>query len=113
MKQVNYDGHTLTTGTAVAEALADYSMRVARMDTSVTVHIPALESDGTVGTHTLLLTTATSLEVLRSEDEGDDAEGSGDEEARFPVPRFPGIGGSAVAIAPEDEADIRPPLEET
>ena len=112
MKRVNYDGHTLTTGTAVAEALADYSMRVARMDTSMTVHIPVLESDGTIGIHTLLLTTATSLEVLRSED-GDDSGDPGNEETRFPVPRFPGIGGSAVAIAPEDEADIRPPLAET
>jgi hypothetical protein len=105
MKQVNYDGHSLVTGSAVADALVTYAANVARMDTSTTVEIPVLEEGGQVGTHTLLLTTATALEVRPADDTDAEAEAE-----RFPVPKFTPVGGKAIPIPPEDEGEIRPQL---
>jgi hypothetical protein len=109
MKQVNYDGHSLVTGSAVADALVTYAANVARMDTSTTVEIPVLEEGGQVGTHTLLLNTATALEV-RPADDSAPAEDTEAEAERFPVPKFTPVGGKAIPIPPEDEGEIRPQL---
>jgi hypothetical protein len=111
MKQVNYDGHSLVTGSAVADALVAYAANVARMDTSTTVEIPVLEDGGQVGTHTLLLNTATSLEVRPADDSapGEDADADAEAE-RFPVPKFTPVGGKAIPIPPEEEGAIRPQL---
>jgi hypothetical protein len=110
MKQVHYDGHTLVTGSAVADALVSYAANVARMTTSTVVEIPVLEEDGEVGSHTLLLNTGTALEVRRAEGGPvDDAEAAAEAE-RFPVPKFTPVGGRAVAIPPGEEDAIRPPI---
>jgi hypothetical protein len=108
MKRVNYDGQTLVTGDAVAEALARYSMAVTRMEAGTTVEVPVLEPDGSIRKHTLLLTTATSLEVEPFERAPEPAD-TELELRRFPVPEFEPVGGKGVPVAPEEE-DIRPDI---
>lgn len=106
MRQVNYDGHSLVTGTQVAVALTAYADAVARMSASVVVEVPVLEANGAIGTHNLLLNGSTALESfdvdcsLEREDE------------LFPVPAFPGVGGSAVAVGADDFSEISVPIGE-
>jgi hypothetical protein len=104
MKRVNYDGQTLVTGDAVADALAEYSVAVTRMAAGTTVDVPVLEPDGGITVHTLLLTAATSLEVEPFEWQ----RGPGDrsEEEQFPLPEFEPIGGKAEPVSAEDGEDI-------
>jgi hypothetical protein len=118
MKQVNYDGHSLVTGSAVADALVSYAANVARMTTSTVVEIPVLEEGGEVGSHTLLLNSGTALEIVQADDgpTSDDGAAAADaarEAERFPVPKFQSVGGKAVAIPPEEEDTIRPPITDT
>ena len=88
MKRINFAGTSLMTGNAVADALLNFATH---LDSSVTVDIPVLESNGVVEPHTLLLGPATQLSVV-------DADGVQPNEAElFPVPEFPPVGGIAVA----------------
>ncbi|GAA1836882.1 hypothetical protein [Agromyces salentinus] len=109
MKRVNYDGQTLVTGDAVADALAEYSVAVTRMSAGTTVDVPVLEPDGAVTVHTLLFTPATSLEVEPFEWQG--SADAGSEEQRFPVPEFDPVGGKAEPVPPDDDDEIRPPVD--
>jgi hypothetical protein len=90
MKHVIYGGEPLVTGSAVADALLEYSMVVVRNGTSVPVTIPILSANGSIEQRSILLGPATQLETQ-------DVDGSNDEEeARFPVPRFPAVGGKGI-----------------
>lgn len=96
MKRITYNGEPMVTGTAVAEALVHYVTHVAAMAAAVAVDVPALEENGTVRSHTLVLSAATQLAVI--DVDGLSAE---DDEARFPVPEFPPVGGQAYALPSE------------
>jgi hypothetical protein len=104
VKRINYDGQSLVSGTAVATALVDYAEAVARMNSSASVDIPVLENNGTIATHTVLLNAATSLETF--DIDGDDE----NEERRFPVPEFSGVGGTATAVSADEVATISVPI---
>jgi len=106
MKRINYDGQSLVSGSAVAEALLTFAETVARRGASATATIPVLEDNGSVLNHSLLLTAATALETF-------DIDGGDDNEAeRFPVPKFPSLGGKVVAVGDDDAAGITPPIED-
>jgi hypothetical protein len=104
VKRMNYDGQTLVTGTRVANALVEYAKAVARMESSATVEIPALEDNGTIARHTLLLTAATSLETFDLDGDTDD------EDERFRVPDLTGVGGKATAISDKETSTIGLPI---
>lgn len=97
MKKITYNGEPMVTGTQVSAALVHYVTHVAATTAAVAIDIPVLESNGTVQTHTVLLSVATQLKVV-------DVDGSTAEEeiTRFPVPTFPPIGGQGYAVAPQD-----------
>ena len=104
VKRINYDGQSLVSGTAVAAALVQYARAVARMNSSATVEIPTLEGNGAIAMHTLLLTAATSLETF------DIAGRDDNEDERFPVPDFTGVGGKATTISGEEISTISLPI---
>jgi hypothetical protein len=97
MKQITYNGEPLVTGTQVSDALVHYVTHVSATASAVAIEVPVLESNGTVQTHTLLLSVATQLKVV--DVDGSTAEEEGE---RFPVPEFPPIGGHGFAVAPQD-----------
>jgi hypothetical protein len=107
MKRINYDGVTLVTGSAVADALVEYAATVARMNTAASVEVPVLEDNGTIGMHTLLLSGGNSLEVL-------DIDGSALEleDERFPIPDFTPIGGKAVTVTTGEIPSMSLPIPE-
>jgi len=105
MKRIHYDGQSMVTGSEVATALATYAESVARMGASSTVQIPVLEENGSVLTHSLLLTAATALETFDIDGEPTD------ESERFPVPKFAPIGGAAAAITTDEIDSISIPIE--
>jgi hypothetical protein len=107
MKRITYNGEPLVTGTAVAEALVHYVTHVAAMAAAVAVDIPALEQNGAVQAHTLVLSAATQLAVI-------DVDGLSveEEDSRFPVPEFPPVGGQAFAMPPEDIENDAPFLDD-
>lgn len=87
MKEVILATDTLTTGSAVADALLDYTQVVIRNATSVTVTIPILAANGVIEDRTILLGPATQIETR-------DVDGVTDDElSRFPVPSFTPVGG--------------------
>ena len=96
MKQLNYDGQSLVTGTAAADAIMEYAEAVARMTASKSVEVAVLEASGKIVQHSLLLTTGTALDTF----DLDTTEP--DEDERFPVPDLPPLGGRAVAASLED-----------
>ena len=98
MRRVNYGAESLVTGNDAADALMDYASFVMRMHTSVAIQILALETNGSIRTHTLLLGPATQLDIF----DIDGGESEERENERFPVPRFPEIGGTAAAVPSED-----------
>lgn len=106
MKRVNYDGHSLVTGKAAAQALVRYAESAARMGGSATVHLPTLKENGDIADHTLLLTASTALETF--DIDGDDPDD--DEADRFPIPEAPAIGGEARAISEDEITDIAAPI---
>ncbi|MEO7123387.1 MAG: hypothetical protein ABI400_09790, partial [Lacisediminihabitans sp.] len=109
MKRISFDGRPFVTGGAVADALAEYAVAVARMNSGATVDIPVLEENGLVVQHTFVLNGSNAIEIL-------DVDGivpDGDEETRFPIPEFTPIGGKAVAVSADDVDSISVPIAET
>lgn len=99
MKRISYAGGSIITGSAVAEALLEFTTKVASDATSVAVDIPVLESDGETTTHTILLGPSTQFDV------SDVDLLSAEEEARlFPVPELP-TNGVVAAAKPSAQAD--------
>jgi hypothetical protein len=104
MKRLSLGSQVLVTGNNVAEALALYIPSVERMHASVTIDIPALEDNGDIVTHTLLIGRSNDLEITDI-DGGDPAL-----ESRFQVPRLPSVGGKAKAAETSEIPIISPAL---
>lgn len=100
MKIISFGGGSLTTGDAVAASLLECMSRLSPSSNSVSVDIPVLEADGTVGTHTIVLSAAVVLDVVKADDytQGEEAE-------RFPAPAIPDADDVMVAVIPSDGAD--------
>ena len=106
MKRITYNGEPLVTGSSVSAALVQYVTHVSTAATAVAVEIPVLEHNGTVRPHTLILSSATQLDVK-------DVDGVADgEEIRFPVPRFPRTSEEAFPLAAADISTLVPILDE-
>jgi hypothetical protein len=106
MKRLSLGSQVLVTGNEVADALATYIPSVERMHASVTIEVPALEDNGEIVTHTLLIGKSNDLEITDI-DGGDPAL-----ERRFRVPRLPSVGGKAKAADTSEIPIISPPLPE-
>jgi hypothetical protein len=104
MKRLSLGSQVLVTGNKVADALAVYVPSVERMHQSVTIDVPALEDNGDIVTHTLLIGMSNDLEITDI-DGGDPAL-----EARFVVPRLPAVGGKAKAAETSEIPIISPPI---
>jgi hypothetical protein len=96
MKRLSLGSQVLVTGNKVADALAVYVPSVERMHASVTIDVPALEDNGDIVTHTLLIGRSNDLEIT------DIDGGDPDLERRFVVPRLPAVGGKARAAETSD-----------
>jgi hypothetical protein len=107
MKRIIYNGEALVTGTDVADGLVHYLTHVASMTATIALDVPVLEENGSVQPHTLILSTATQLEIMDIDGMPEAEEG-----ARFPVPEFPPVGGQAFAVAAEDIQQDAPLLDE-
>ncbi|WP_120338504.1 hypothetical protein [Cryobacterium soli] len=106
MKRITYNGEPLVTGSSVSAALVHYVTHVSTAATAVAVEIPVLEHNGTVRSHTLILSATTQLDVK-------DVDGVADgEENRFPVPRFPRTSEEAFPLAAADISTLVPILDE-
>jgi hypothetical protein len=106
MKRLSLGSQVLVTGDNVADALAVYIPSVERMHSSVTVDVPALEDNGTIVTHTLLIGKSNDLEIT-------DIDGADPAlEERFVVPRLPSVGGKAKAADTSEVPIISPPIPE-
>lgn len=106
MKRLSLGSQVLVTGNNVAEALATYVPNVERMHASVTVTIPALENNGDIVMHILLIGKSNDLEITDI-DGGDPAL-----EGRFEVPWLPAVGGKAQAADTSDIPIISTPIPE-
>jgi hypothetical protein len=104
MKRLSLGSQVLVTGDSVADALAIYVPSVERMHASVTVEVPALEDNGDIVTHTLLIGRSNDLEI--TDIDGADAA----LEARFRVPSLPAVGGKAKAAETSEIPIISPAL---
>jgi len=104
VKRLSLGSRVLVTGKTVADALAAYVPHVERMRSSVTVAIPALEDNGDILVHTLLIGGSNALEITDI-DGGDPAL-----EARFAVPKLPPVGGSARAADTGEITAISMPI---
>jgi hypothetical protein len=104
MKRIEYNGQSLVTGNEAADAVTHYVTRAAGMNAAVAVDVPVLAENGTVESHTLILSAATQLNVF-------DVDGDlGERDAeRFPVPDFPSVGGQGTTWT-EDTVQSNAPL---
>jgi hypothetical protein len=106
MKRLSLGSQVLVTGNNVADALAVYIPSVERMHASVTVDVPALEDNGNIVTHTLLIGRSNDLEIT-------DIDGADPAlESRFRVPSLPSVGGKAKAAETSEIPIISPALPE-
>jgi len=100
MKSITFASGTLVTGDAVASALLDYVSQMSSASTAATVDLPVLEHDGTISTHTIVVSSAIQFDVT----DADVASAPADEVDRFAVPDFPPLD-QMVAITPPPTAD--------
>jgi hypothetical protein len=107
MKRIDYNGQSLVTGNEVADAVTHYVTRAAAMNATLAVDIPVLADNGTVESHTLILSSATQLDVI--DVDGGPAER---ELERFPVPDFPSVGGQAIIWTSEAMQRDAPMIDE-
>jgi len=61
MDRLHYAGHSVITGTAIAEALLDYAQALAQATGSATVQIPTVNDDGTPGRSEILVGPSSQL----------------------------------------------------
>jgi hypothetical protein len=99
MKSIRFASGTLITSSAVVAALIDYVSRMSTTDNSVPVDIPVLETNGTIATHTVLVSSTVHFDVV----DVDGDSGFADESA-FPKPQMPPLA-AMVAVTPPDTAD--------
>jgi len=100
MKSITFASGTLITGSAVASALLDFVSKMSAANNSATVDIPVLEANGTIATHTIVLSSAIQFDVT----DADGASNPFDEDERFPVPEFPPLD-MMIALTPPDTAE--------
>jgi hypothetical protein len=87
MKRITYADENLITTNAIADQLVDYAVRVSQLRTSSAVSIPVLESNGLVVAHTLVINSASQIDVVDVDGHTD-----GTEDERFGAAVFPPIG---------------------
>jgi hypothetical protein len=87
MKRITYADESLITTNEIADRLVDYAVRVSQLGTSSAVSIPVLESNGLIVEHTLVINSASQIDVV-------DVDGhiDGHETDRFGEPTFPPVG---------------------
>jgi hypothetical protein len=100
MKSITFASGTLITGSAVASALLDYVSQMSANNNTATVDIPVLEPNGTIATHTIVVSSSIQFDVSDADGESNPF----DEDARFPVPEFPSLD-MMVALTPPDTAE--------
>lgn len=72
MDRIHYAGHSVVTGTAIAETLLDYAQALAQANASATVRIPTLNDDGSLGRSEVLVGPSSQLMSDSEESEHDD-----------------------------------------
>ena len=87
MKQITYNGGSIVTGNAIAEALLGYATAISDAANSVAIDVTVLEENGETSIHTILLGPASQLDVADV-----DAILEEENEQRFPVPEMPQVG---------------------
>ena len=95
MKSITFASGALITGSAVAAALLDYVSQMSSANNSATVDLPVLESNGTISTHTIVVSSSIQFDVADADGESNPF----DEDERFPVPEFPPLD-TMVAVVP-------------
>lgn len=100
MKSITFASGTLITGNAVAAALLEYVSQMSSSSNAATVDLSVLEANGTVSTHTIVVSSSIQFDVA----EADGASGPFVEDDSFPVPDFPPLD-QMVAITPPPTAD--------
>jgi hypothetical protein len=58
---VHYAGHSVVTGTAIAEALLDYAQALAQVKGAATIQIPTVHDDGSPGRSEILVGPSSQL----------------------------------------------------
>jgi len=101
MKSITFASGTLITGAAVAAALLDFVSKMSAATNAATVDIPVLEANGTISTHTLVLSSAIQFEVA----DADGASNPFDEDELFPVPEFPPVDMMVALVPPETASE--------
>ncbi|GAB3607596.1 hypothetical protein GCM10027413_30050 [Conyzicola nivalis] len=99
MKSITFASGTLITSTAVASALLEYASQLSAANNSVIVDVPALEADGTITTHNIVLSSAIQFDVADVEVDSD----AFTDESEFPVPEMPQLD-DMVAVEPRATA---------
>jgi len=101
MKSITFASGTLITGSAVAAALLDHVSQMSSANTSSAVDIPVLESNGTITTHTIVVSSAIQFDVA----DADGEDNPFDEDERFPVPEFPELDTMVAVVPPTTAAE--------
>jgi len=101
MKSITFASGTLITGSAVAAALLDHVSQMSSANTSSAVDIPVLESNGTITTHTIVVSSAIQFDVA----DADGEDNPFDEDERFPVPEFPELDTMVAVVPPATAAE--------
>jgi len=100
MKSITFASGTLITGSSVAAALLDYVSQMSSSNNSSAVDIPVLEANGTISTHTIVVSSSIQFDVADADGESNPF----DEDERFPVPEFPPLD-TMVAVVPPATAE--------
>ena len=72
MDRIHYAGHSVLTGTAIAQALLDYAQALAEAGGSATVDFPILNEDGSRGRSEILIGPSSQIISDAEESEHDD-----------------------------------------
>ncbi|NQX28428.1 hypothetical protein HQQ81_13860 [Microbacteriaceae bacterium VKM Ac-2854] len=107
MRRIMYDGSSLVTSETVATAVMGYAADVVRLGTSAAVDVPALEANGSILHHTILLGPATQMEIVDI-----DGEASSVDDSEFPMPSFPALIARAAPVHTAVEDDLMPDLDD-
>lgn len=105
MRRIMYDGTSLVTSEPVATAVMAYAADVVRMGTSAAVDVPALEPNGSILHHSILLGPATQLEIADI-----DGESGAVDDSEFPMPSFPALVPRAAPVHSAADDDLMPDL---
>ncbi|WP_411701313.1 hypothetical protein [Conyzicola sp.] len=96
MKSISFASGTLVTSAAAAEALLGFVSTMSAENNSIVVEIPVLEQDGTIATHSVVLSSSIQFDVADSDEVYAD-------ENELPIPELPQPD-TMVAIEPRADA---------